>query len=121
MTDATALPGSDLPGEISRAIGTVWTHYSRGARPGGIETEISGNVVRCTLTDAVDGFEKGMSAPPPDDEPADARPRSSNAYKLDATTAVRRVMHRKVNAFVSKHDPKSDTATEVFILDGSRR
>jgi uncharacterized protein YbcI len=120
MSDATVPEGSDLPSEISRAVGSVWTHYTRGARPEGIETEITGNVVRCTLTGAVDDFEKGMAAPPPDDEPADARPRSANAYKLDATTAVRRLTHRKVNAFVSKHDAKSDTATEVFILDGSR-
>jgi uncharacterized protein YbcI len=121
LSDATVPPaGSDIPGEISRAIGSVWTHYARGERPAGIETEISGNVVRCTLTGAVGNFEKGMAAAPAEDEPDDARPRSTNAYKLDATTAVRRVTHRKVNAFVSKHDAKTDTALEVFILDGSR-
>jgi uncharacterized protein YbcI len=117
VTDVTTAAPSDLSEEISKA---VWAHYAGGSRPGGVETEISGNVIRCTLTDAVDAFEKGMAAPPPEDEPADARKRSPNAYKLDATSAVRRLTHRRVNAFVSKHDAKTDTALEVFILDPSR-
>jgi uncharacterized protein YbcI len=121
VTDATTTVVSDLSDEISKAIGSVWAHYARGTRPGGVETEISGNVVRCVLTDAVDDFEKGMAAPPPEDEPAGARKRSTNAYKLDATSAVRRLTHRRVNAFVSKHDAKTDVATEVFILDTSRK
>jgi uncharacterized protein YbcI len=120
-TTATPSAASELSDEISKAIGSVWAHYARGTRPSGVQTEITGNVVRCVLTGAVDDFEKGMAAPPPEDEPADARKRSTNAYKLDATSAVRRLTHRRVNAFITKHDAKTDTATEVFILDTSRK
>lgn len=117
MPDAVATEATELSTEISRAIGTIWTHYARGVRPADVQTQIRANVVTCVLTGAVDGFDKGMAA---ENEPADTRKRSAGAYKLDATAAVRRLTRMRVNAFVSKHDAKTDVAKEVFILDPLR-
>ena len=117
MPDAIAPQATELSTEISRAIGTIWTHYARGVRPADVQTEIRANVVECVLTGAVDSFDKGMAL---EDEPAPARKRTTGAYKLDATAAVRRLTRMRVNAFVSKHDAKTDTAKEVFILDPLR-
>ena len=117
MPEEAIAPATELPDEISRAVGNIWTHYSRGVRPADVQTEIRANVITCVLTGAVGAFDKGMAL---DDEPAPARKRSANAYKLDVRTAVRKLTHTRVDALISKHDAKTDVAREVIILQPRR-
>jgi uncharacterized protein YbcI len=116
MSEETS-PAADIPAEVTRSLATVWKNYA-AERPEDAETEISGDVVRCVLRGAVASFEEGMAAQPDGD--GEFR-RDLNTYRRDAAKAVTRVTHRRVLAFISKHDAKTDVATEVFILDDTRR
>jgi len=113
-SDSREVPG--LTAEINSSLSAVWGRYAT-VRPKGAETEISDNVVRCTFTDSVKSFEQGMS------EDADAgengHGRTVTTYERDASAAVAKATHRRVLAFISKHDEKTDAATEVFILDSA--
>jgi hypothetical protein len=102
-----------LSGEISTSIATVWRNHC-GQRPDPPETEIGSDFVRCVLTGAVADFDAGVAAATADPEGPD---RPSSTYRLDAISAVGRVTRRRVLAFVSNHDAKTDVATELFILD----
>lgn len=121
MSAPTEQPAEQsLSTKISAAVASVWTNYADGDRPTDVRTEIRGDVVTCFLPDAVENFERGMAAMDSDDAQV-TPPRTRGAFRRDASAAVRRVTHRRVSAFISKHDAKTDVATEVFILDPMRR
>ena len=103
--------------EVSRSIATVWKRYA-ASRPADAHTEISGRVVRCTITDAVEDFENGMAERlAAEGEGA----RDMTSYRREASAAVAKATGRRVMAFVSDHDSKTDVATEIFVLDSSLR
>ena len=83
-------------------------------RPANPSTVISGNVVRCTLPDAVRDFEEGAVGE--EGEEIDRAGRVVS-YRRDASAAVARSAHCRVLAQISDHDADTDTATETFILD----
>ena len=82
-------------------MGTVWATHT-GGRSSAVRTVIDDNVIRCTIEDA-----DGVSA-------------ESRAYCNDASAAIRRIMNRRVQGFIAKHDAKTDTTTETFILERPR-
>lgn len=118
MTDETS-PPADLPTEVTRSLTALWKRYAI-ERPAEAETEISGSVVRCVLHGAVENFEKGMAAQADDDRDGKSA-RDVTTYRRDAAAAVSKATHKRVLAFISDHDAKTDVATEVFVLDGSLR
>jgi hypothetical protein len=104
--------------EISRSMGSVWQRHA-GHRPSQVSTQISDSVVTCELHDAI--------RDPDADEPAEGeRPRpgaspESAGYRHEAIAAVSRITRRRVMGFIPRHDAKTSTATETFILDGVRK
>ncbi len=105
-------PTGGMPAEVTRSLSAVWKRYS-ATRPPAVETEIRGNKVRCVLHDAVGDFELGLSA----QDAADGAARDLTSYRREASAAVAKATHHRVLAFISEHDAKTDTATELFLLD----
>ena len=62
MTDPTTtrLP-EGLPAEVTKSLVSLWTRYA-GKAPANARTEVRGNVVTCTLVDAVGDFNGSMIA-----------------------------------------------------------
>jgi hypothetical protein len=116
VPDPESIEPTSLPSEITKSFGSVWRRYSDD-EPSDAQTEIDGNVVRCLLKDAVGGFNRGMTHGSKETE----RPLTEASYRRDAMTAVARTTRRRVLAFVSDHDAKTDVAREVFILEPERR
>jgi uncharacterized protein YbcI len=104
-----------LSAEIGSSLATVWARYV-GARPTNAESEVDSGVVRWVLTGGTSEFEKGMSADSEGDEILGPK-RTMAGYKRETAAAVAKVTHRRVVAMISKHDTKTGTATEVFILE----
>jgi uncharacterized protein YbcI len=101
--------------DITRSLAFLWTEYA-GRRPTAVRTEIRGDVVVCTLVDAVAAFESRTSAARPDGTVAENGP-SLAAYKSEAVAAIVRLTRQRVSSFVSSHDRDTDVATEVFTLE----
>lgn len=112
MSDPQSPP---LQTKITRSLADVWRRYAAN-RPAQAETQISGRVVRCTITDGVGDFEAGMAEHLAEDGDA---VRDVTGYRREASAAVAKATGRRVMAFVSKHDAKTDVATETFVLDAS--
>jgi len=104
--------------QLTRSLTSLWTEYS-GKRPGDAHTEIRGNVVTCTLVDAVGPFDHSMVAPQVHDTVRGVGKLTEAAYKQEAVAAVVRVMRQRVASFVSNHDRETDVATEIFTLEPS--
>jgi uncharacterized protein YbcI len=109
-------PTGGMPAEVTRSIGAVWKRYA-ATRPAVIETDISGNRVRCVLRDAVSEFELGLSS----QDETDGALRDLTSYRREASAAIAKATHHRVLAFISDHDEKTDTATELFLLDRDPR
>ena len=109
-------PAGGMPAEVTRSLSTVWKRYA-ASRPADVETRIIGNRVLCVVRDAVGDFQLGLSS----QEATDGAARDLTSYRREASAAVAKATHRRVLAFVSDHDAKSDTATEIFLLDGDPR
>jgi hypothetical protein len=107
---AAARPLSD---QVEASLAAVWARFA-GDRPVGSSIELGGNVIRLTVPSGTEQFERGMAR---DDDDADAPPRTAARYEREAAQAVSKVMRRKVDAMISKHDAKTGIATEVFILE----
>jgi uncharacterized protein YbcI len=116
MADGGPGPQPGLPAEISNSLAIVWKRYL-GRRPTDVETSVDGTRISCVLKGSVSGFEAAISAPEVDLEGAPLEPRTVAGYRREAIEAVRKATGRRVMAFVSDHDTRSDVATEVFILD----
>jgi hypothetical protein len=112
-------PGS-LPSEITKSFGSVWRKYS-DEQPSSAQTEIEGNVVRCVLTDAVAGFNRGMALARTEGSPTAERQLDEGTYRRDAMAAVARTTRRRVVALISNRDDRTGVAREVFILELERR
>jgi uncharacterized protein YbcI len=102
--------------ELTRSLTSLWTEYS-GECPGDAHTEIRGDVVTCTLVNAVGPFEHNMIAPQDHDTVRGIGKLTPAAYRQEAVAAVVRVMRQRVASFVSSHDRDTDVATEVFTLE----
>ena len=120
MPDPEPMEPTSLQSEITKSFGSVWRRYS-DEQPSDAQTEVDGNVVRCVLTDAVGGFNKGMTPAATEEDPSPERPLTEASYRRDAIAAVARTTRRRVLAFVSDHDAKTGVAREVFILEPERR
>jgi uncharacterized protein YbcI len=116
MPDLETTRPPRLPAEISSSLASVWSQYA-SERPGETETMIQGNRVKCVLTDAVQMLNDGLTAAETAESPDNGRRLTSATFRNDAIAAVKRVTNRKVVAFVSDHDTKTDVATEIFLLE----
>ena len=101
---------SEISDEIGRAVGALWQRRS-GARPASIETEWTGDVVRCTIEGGGESQPDGAG-----DEPVLPESR----YEQEARASVRRLTGRSVTAFVAKPVSDSPAVTNAFILEPAR-
>ena len=102
--------------EISSSLGSLWNNYA-GSRPTEVSTTIRDAKVRCTLTGCVNEFDEALDLAGKEDLAAGERRLTMYTFRREAMEAVTRITHRRVLAFVSNHDPDTDVATEVFIID----
>jgi uncharacterized protein YbcI len=119
VADLQPADAPGMPAQISSSLAAVWSSYA-GERPTDVSTVIRGTKIACVLKDAVSGFDEGMIAsaaaePPPE------RKLTASTYRNDAIKAVERVTRRRVMAFMTDHDEKTNVATERFILDSAPR
>jgi hypothetical protein len=110
--------GNGLPAELTEALVSLWTQYA-GKPPTNARTEIRGNVVTCVLVDAVDDYNRSMTAPQTRDTVRGVGKLTPASYKQEAVAAVVRLTRQRVASFVSSHDRDTDVATEVFTLEPS--
>ncbi len=115
MSEAEVARPVGVRGDVSSSLASVWRNYA-GERPADIETRISGTHVTCVLKGAARRFDEGMAAAAAEHD-GEGRRLTVATFRNDAINAVNRATRRKVMAFVSKHDTKTDVATELFILD----
>jgi hypothetical protein len=101
MSDPEGDPPESTQTRLSRSMGTVWQNHT-GERPGTVSAQIDGDVVRCAIAKA------------------DGQSPDSSRYRNEAIAAVGRIMGRRVKAFIPKHDDKTDTTTDTFILEPPR-
>lgn len=99
----------------------MWSRHA-SQRPSEITTEITDSVVVCTFKDAVASFNAGPVVEEGADangngKPEESRVSNPSAYRHEAIAAVSRLTERRVVGFIPKHDKKTDTATEKFILE----
>jgi uncharacterized protein YbcI len=116
MADPGVGPQSGLPAEIGNSLAMVWRRYV-GRRPSSVETTVNGTRVACLVRDSVHDFDVAMTAGEVDAEGTSPAIPTVAGYEREAIKAVANVTRRRVVAFVSDHNAKSDTAKEVFLLD----
>lgn len=112
----TRLPNPST--EVTRSLASLWNEFS-GERPSATHTEIRGNVVTCTLVNAVGTFNQSMVAAQVHDTVRGDGKLTLAAYKQEAVAAVVRATKQRVESFISSHDRDTDVATEVFTLEPS--
>ena len=102
-----------LSDQVEASLAAVWARFA-GDRPADSSIEFSGNVIRLTVPSGTEQFKAGLAR---DDGDVDESPRTAAHYEREAAQAVAKVMRRRVDAMISKHDVKTGIATEVFILE----
>ena len=106
----------ELSDQLSRSLGSIWRRHA-GGRPSAATIEISGNVVKFVMVDAV-----SAPAEPAEDGSAldEALSPDSGDYRFDVIAAVTRITGRRVRGFIPKRDAKTDVATDTYILEPTR-
>ncbi len=116
MTDTSVSAEREMHDEISSSFATLWNNYS-GSRPADIKTTIRDSKVKCVLTSAVQNFDASIELASKQDIGIGERQLTMYTFRREAMEIISRITHRRVLAFVSDHDAKTDVATEVFIVD----
>lgn len=101
MSDPEGDSPESVQTRLSRSMGNVWQNHT-GERPGAVSSKVDGDVVKCAI------------------EKADGQSPQTAGYRNEAIHAVAKIMGRKVNAFIPKHDKKTDVTTDTFILEPPR-
>jgi len=124
VADSEAAGRAGLPAEISSSLAIVWKRFS-GSRPADVATVVDGTRVACVMRDSVGEFNRAIADGEADEDGPPRPVTTVSRYEREAIEAVAKATRRRVLAFVSDHDAKSDAAKEVFILDrppvGGRR
>jgi uncharacterized protein YbcI len=119
MRDSTTarLPNA-VPAQIAEALASLWTKYA-GKRPRSARVDVRGNVVTCTLVDAVADFERSVIPPQSHDPVRGVGKLTHEGYRREAVAAIVRLTRQRVLSFMSSHDWETDVATEIFTLEPS--
>lgn len=99
--------------ELTRSLSSIWERHA-GERPSDVSIEISGDVVKFVIRDAV------IAIAEPDGDgsaPAEILSPDSRGYEHEVITAVGRITRRRVRGFIPKRDAKTDVASDTFILE----
>ena len=99
--------------ELTRSLSSIWERHA-GGRPNDVSIEISGDVVKFVIRDAVVvvADENGDGS-----DPAELLSPDSPGYRHEVITAVGRITRRRVRGFIPKRNPKTEVASDTFILE----
>ena len=105
----------EVSDRLTKSLSSIWQHHA-GARPSAVSTELSGDVVRFVMQDAI----SGISVQDADGDGAELRSPDTVGYRNEAIAAVRRITGRRVRGYIPKRDKKTDTATDTYVLEPMR-
>lgn len=117
----SADPNSEVRAELTRSLNSIWQRHA-GGKPSSCSTELSADMVRFVMEDAVSGIGAQPSNGDGDgesDQPVGSP--NSNEYQIEAVAAVRRITKRNVRGFIPKRDKKTDVASDTYILEQIHR
>jgi uncharacterized protein YbcI len=109
-------PGS-LSAAISNHIVRLFAEYT-GRGPTKARTTIRDNVVVCIAEDNMTKAERRLSAAGEGELVVTVRRKFQSTMRDDLVSGIELLTGRKVVSFLSDHDDATDTAAEVFVLDG---
>jgi uncharacterized protein YbcI len=89
-----------------------------GRGPTRAKTYINENVVFCVMQDTLTRGERSLVADDDGESVRGMRRRFQDAMRRHVCAAVEQLTDRKVVSFLSDNDVESETAIEVFVLDG---
>jgi hypothetical protein len=99
--------------QLTRSLSSIWERHA-GERPSDVSIEISGDVVKFVIRDAL----STIGEPQADESaPAELLSPDSLGYQHEVTSAVARITRRRVRGFIPKRDPKTDVASDTYILE----
>lgn len=121
-TDTVAVdPNAEVKAELTRSLHSIWQRHS-GGKPSSCSTELSGDMVRFVMADAVSGIGHAPSDGNGDgngEEPTGSP--NSIDYQIEAIAAVRKITKRNVRGFIPKRNKKTDIASDTYILEAIHR
>jgi hypothetical protein len=99
--------------QLTRSLSSIWERHA-GERPSDVSIEISGDVVKFVIRDAV----STIAEPDSDGSaPGEVLSPDSSGYEHEVITAVGRITRRRVRGFIPKRDAKTDVASDTYILE----
>jgi uncharacterized protein YbcI len=107
----------DLRQAISDAVVRVTADFI-GRGPTRAKTYVNGNVVFCVMQDTLTRAERSLVADDDGESVREMRRRFQDAMRRHLCAAIEGLTDRKVVSFLSDNDVASETAIEVFLLDG---
>jgi hypothetical protein len=115
--EAERRPG--VSDQLTRSLSSIWERHA-GERPSDVSIEISGDVVKFVIRDAVSTIgepDGDKSASGDGSAPAEVLSPDSPGYQHEVTSAVARITRRRVRGFIPKRDAKTDVASDTYILE----
>ena len=107
----------DLRQAISDAIVRVTADFI-GRGPTRAKTYVNGNIVFCVMQDTLTRGERSLVADGDGESVREMRRRFQDAMRRHICGAVESLTGRTVVSFLSDNDVQTETAIEVFVLDG---
>jgi len=107
----------DLRQAISDAIVRVTADFI-GRGPTRAKTYINGEIVFCVMEDTLTRGERSLVGDGDGESVREMRRRFQDAMRRHVCEAVESLTERRVVSFLSDNDVVTETAIEVFVLDG---
>jgi uncharacterized protein YbcI len=107
----------DLKQAISDAIVRVTADFI-GRGPTRAKTYITGEIVFCVMEDTLTRGERSLVSDGDGESVRGMRRRFQDAMRRPLCEAIEGLTGRKVVSFLSDNDVETETAIEVFVLDG---
>jgi uncharacterized protein YbcI len=112
-----ARTAGSLSAAISNHIVRLFAEYT-GRGPTKARTTIRDNVVVCIAEDNMTKAERRLTQEGEGDLVVTVRRKFQSTMRDDLVSGIELLTGRKVVSFLSDHDDATDTAAEVFVLDG---
>src|SRR3954470_19817851 len=110
------IPGRSLPMEISNLIVRLFSEYT-GRGPNKARTIIRGNIVVCVTHGNMTKGERRLVQEGEGAMVVSVRRKFQTTMADDLIGGIGLLTRRKVVSFLSAHNPETDHAAEVFVLE----
>lgn len=119
MSDVALRPEPNaLLMRASNTVVAVLREYL-GRGPTRARAHLSENVLIVVTEDNLTKAERKLISSGEGETVRDLRRRFQTTMRADLVAAIEELTGRRVAAFLSDHDPETDKAAEIFILDGA--